>query len=286
MKLANLDGRAVLLSSETAGADVHRASDGRFGPDLPSVYEEWDAFTGWAADADLPDDVVVERSALESPSPAPRQIVAIGLNYHDHASESGFASPAGLPPTFTKFVTSLSGPDTTVTLPPEGHTDWEVELVVVIGRRASFVAEAEAWSHVAGLAVGQDLSERISQLQGPAPQFSLGKSFAGFAPVGPWLVTPDEVDDPDDLALGCEIDGVTMQKGRTKDLIVPVARLVAELSTTLTLLPGDLIFTGTPAGVGLGRSPQRWLQPGEHLRTWVEGIGELHQDFVADGVRS
>ncbi|GAA3309858.1 hypothetical protein GCM10020295_75530 [Streptomyces cinereospinus] len=218
---------------------------------------------------------------LGSPAPAPRQTLAVGLNYRDHASESGFAAPEGLPPVFTKFVTSISGPVTEVRLPEGGNTDWEVELVAVIGRRAEGVSEADAWGHVAGLAVGQDISERVSQLAGPAPQFSLGKSFPGFSPVGPWLVTPDEFDDPDDLELRCAVNGEEVQKGRTRDLIFSVPALVSKLSAVLPLLPGDVVFTGTPAGVGLGRSPQRFLSAGDELVSTVEGIGELRQTFVA-----
>jgi 2-keto-4-pentenoate hydratase/2-oxohepta-3-ene-1,7-dioic acid hydratase in catechol pathway len=284
MRLANVDGRAVLLTADDRGIDVAAASDGKFGPELPSLYGDWDGFRVWAeSTGDRADDVRFGRAQLGSPSPAPRQVVAIGLNYRAHAAESGFDAPGDLPPTFTKFVSSLSGPDTEVVLPAGGHTDWEVELVVVIGRTAHRTPVERAWDHVAGLTVGQDLSERISQLAGPAPQFSLGKSFPGFAPVGPWLVTPDEVSDRDDLALGCAIDGETVQDGRTKDLIFPVAALVSKLSAALTLYPGDLIFTGTPAGVGVGREPQRFLQPGETLRSWVEGIGELRQTFTTEG---
>jgi len=281
MRIANVDGRTVLLTTDTSGIDVAAVSAGKFGPQPQSIFEDWNSFRAWADDqADVTADVHFERAQLGSPSPAPRQIVAIGLNYSAHAAESGFEPPTGLPPTFTKFVSSLTGPDCEVLLPPGGHTDWEVELVAVIGHTTSDVSEADAWDHVAGLAVGQDISERVSQLAGPAPQFSLGKSFPNFAPVGPWLVTPDSVPDKDDLALGCAVDGETVQDGRTRDLIVPVARLVAELSRTITLFPGDLVFTGTPAGVGVGRTPQRFLQPGETLVSWIDGIGELHQTFV------
>ena len=287
MRIANVDGRAVLLTTDSSGIDVAVASAGKLGPQLPSVYEDWESFRAWAeGQTDVPADVHFDRDQLHSPSPAPRQIVAIGLNYSAHAAESGFEAPTGLPPIFTKFVSSLAGPDCEVVLPPGGHTDWEVELVAVIGRTAKDVAEADAWDHVAGLAVGQDISERLSQLAGPAPQFSLGKSFPRFAPVGPWLVSPDSVPDRDDLALGCAVGSETVQDGRTKDLIVPVARLVAELSRTLTLFPGDILFTGTPSGVGVGRTPQRFLQPGETLVSWIEGIGEMHQTFVEDGATS
>ena len=149
----------------------------------------------------------IDRSQLGSPSPAPRQIFAIGLNYSAHAKESGFEEPDQLPPVFTKFVSSLSGPDTQVVLPEGGNTDWEVELVAIIGKEAANVSAADAWDYVAGLSIGQDLSERVSQLRGPAPQFGLGKWFPGFAPVGPWLVSPREFSNPDDLAIGCSLDG-------------------------------------------------------------------------------
>ncbi|MFD7691645.1 fumarylacetoacetate hydrolase family protein, partial [Streptomyces sp. NPDC059781] len=180
-----------------------------------------------------------------------------------------------------RFATSITGPVTEVTLPPGGHTDWEIELVAVIGTRAHRVPAKSAWDHVAGLTVGQDISERITQLEGPAPQFSLGKSFPGFAPIGPWLVTPDVFDDPDDLGLRCTVNGEEVQKSRTGDLIFSVPELIARLSSVIPLLPGDVVFTGTPAGVGLGRDPQRWLAPGDELVSAIEGIGELRQTFVA-----
>lgn len=281
MRIANLSGRLVLVRPDGTAVDVERASAGRFASEPQRIYERWAEFAEWAADADLPNGVAFDPAELGSPAPAPRQVLAIGLNYRAHAGESGFEVPDRTPPVFTKYVSSISGPVTTVRLPEGGHTDWEVELVAVIGTAAYRVAEADAWSHVAGLAVGQDLSERITQLDGPAPQFSLGKSFPGFAPVGPWLVTPDELADPDDLELGCAINGEEVQKGRTRDLIFPVPALIAKLSAVLPLLPGDVIFTGTPAGVGQGRDPQRFLSPGDVLVSHVEGIGELRQTFTA-----
>ena len=279
MRIANLSGRLVLLH-EGRAVDVERASGGAFGADPQAVYERWEEFAAWAAGADLTGGTAFEPRDLGSPSPSPRQVLAAGLNYRDHAAESGFAVPEGLPPVFTKFSTSISGPVTEVRLPEGGHTDWEVELVAVIGRRAEQVREADAWSHVAGLAAGQDISERILQLSGPAPQFSLGKSYPGFAPIGPWLVSVDEFDDPDDLELSCAINGEEVQKGRTRDLIFSVPALVSRLSAVLPLLPGDVIFTGTPAGVGLGRTPQRWLAAGDELVSSIEGIGELRQRFI------
>ncbi|KOG88809.1 fumarylacetoacetate hydrolase family protein [Streptomyces varsoviensis] len=280
MRIANLSGRLVLLH-EGKAVDVERVSGGRFAADPQAVYGRWAEFREWAATADLTGGAPFSPEELGSPVPAPRQVLAIGLNYRDHAAESGFEAPEGLPPVFTKFATSISGPVTEVALPPGGHTDWEVELVAVIGREARDVAESDAWDYVAGLTAGQDLSERISQLAGPAPQFSLGKSFPGFAPLGPSLVTTDEFDNRDDLELRCSINGEEVQKGHTRDLIFSAPALVSRLSAVLPLLPGDAIFTGTPAGVGLGRTPQRWLAPGDELVTTIEGIGELRQRFTA-----
>ena len=185
---------------------------------------------------------------LEAPICRPPKILAVGLNYRDHAVESNLAVPDTFPPVFTKFRTALSGPITTVALPPGGHVDWEVELVVVIGRRAEGVAAADAWSHVAGLTAGQDISERITQLAGPAPQFSHGKSFPGFAPIGPWVVTVDEFDDPDDIELQCAIGEEILQKGRTSGFLFGVPALIEGLSrvtpyclatsSSVALLPG------------------------------------------------
>ncbi|MDT0411372.1 MULTISPECIES: fumarylacetoacetate hydrolase family protein [Streptomyces] len=279
MRIANLSGRLSLIVDGTA-VDVEQASDGLFSADPQAVYARWAEFRAWAAGAELPAGTAFKDSELGAPAPAPRQILAIGLNYREHAAESGFEAPEGLPPVFTKFVTSLSGPVSEVKLPGNGKTDWEVELVAVIGERAENVSEADAWKHVAGLAAGQDISERVVQLAGPAPQFSLGKSYPGFAPVGPWLVTPDEFENPDDLALGCAVNGEEVQNGRTRDLIFSVPALISRLSAVLPLLPGDVLFTGTPAGVGLGRDPQRWLHAGDELVSTIEGIGELRQTFT------
>ena len=182
------------------------------------------------------------------------------------------AVPA-VPATFTKFPASLAGPFDDIEVVGDS-VDWEVELVVVLGRRADRVAEADAWRHVAGLTVGQDISDRALQFAAGS-QFSLGKSRRGYGPMGPWVVTPDEVEDPDDLALGCSVDGETVQDARTSDLIFSVPQLVAELSSVLPLLPGDVVFTGTPAGVGFTRQPPRTLRPGNVLETWIEGIGTI-----------
>jgi len=281
MRIANIDGRAKLIIGSGA-LDVGTASDGRFGPGLTAVYDDWDTFRQWAQDeATEPrkPDQPFDPARCGPPSPAPRQVFAVALNYQAHAAESGSSVPEA-PLFFTKFVSAFTGPVTEVVLPP-GKVDWECELVAVISRPARRVAAADAWSHVAGLTVGQDLSERVLQRSGPVPQFSLGKSHAGFAPTGPVLVTPDELADRDDLAIGCEVNGHTMQSSRTSLMIFPVAELIAYLSHVVTLFPGDVIFTGTPPGVGMGRNPPVFLAPGDQLRSWIEGIGELHQSFAA-----
>ncbi len=280
MRIGTVSGRLCIVSGGGA-VDVHAASDGRFDSDPAAIYPRWQEFTEWAATASLPEPVAFEPESLGSPSPAPRQVYGIGLNYSDHVAESGFAKPATTPPVFTKFASCITGPYGDITLPPGGHTDWEVELVVIIGRTAARVAASSAWSYVAGLSVGQDVSERILQMATAPPQFSLGKSYPRFGPVGPWLVTLEEFDNPDDLELGCLLNGEQMQKGRTSQLIFSVPELIEQLSAVTPLLPGDLIFTGTPSGVGLGRTPPRWLASGDVLTSYIEDIGEMRHTFVA-----
>jgi 2-keto-4-pentenoate hydratase/2-oxohepta-3-ene-1,7-dioic acid hydratase in catechol pathway len=285
MRIGNLDGRLTIFvrvgdggGDRDGAVDVATASDGRFGPDPQSAYDDWEALCAWAASVQL-DPQPYDASRLGPPVPAPTQVFAIGLNYAAHAAESGSPVP-GFPPTFTKFRTAITGPDATVVL-PSAAVDWEVELVVVIGRRAYEVAEADAWDHVAGVTVGQDLSERVVQRRPPVPQFSLGKSFPGFAPMGPWVVTPDELADRDDLELGCTVNGEQVQLSRTSDLIFSVPALIERLSGILPLLPGDIIYTGTPSGVGMGRTPPRFLQPGDELVSTIEGIGTITTHLVA-----
>lgn len=278
MRIANLAGRLVLITGSGA-VDIEAASDGRFGHDPSSIYRDWAELVAWAPGAALPQGVAFDDGDLGPVVPEPGQIFAIGLNYRQHALESGITDFPVEPPVFTKFRGSLAGPVGDLELPTD-TVDWEAELVVVIGRTAHRVAAADGWSHVAGLTVGQDYSERRRQLLPPAPQFSLGKSFPGFAPIGPVLVTVDELTDPDDLEIGCSIDGQEIQKGRTSDLIFSVPVLIERLSAVVPLQPGDLIFTGTPSGVGGGMKPPRFLKPGEEVVTWIEGLGELRQRCV------
>jgi 2-keto-4-pentenoate hydratase/2-oxohepta-3-ene-1,7-dioic acid hydratase in catechol pathway len=211
--------------------------------------------------------------------PRPRQVFALGLNYALHAAEAGRDLPPS-PLTFTKFPTCLTGPDADVVVATDS-VDWEVELVVVIGKRASRVESGAAWDHVAGLTIGQDISARDVQSAGSPPQFSLGKSFEGFGPTGPWVVTIDEFADPDDLALGCSVNGERVQDGRTKDMLFSVPETISKLSHVCPLLEGDIIFTGTPSGVGNARDPKWFLKPGDELVSDIEGIGSITTRFVA-----
>lgn len=269
MRLGSIDGRAVIVVGEQV-VDVAAASGGRLGPALADAYARWDELRALAATDPAPTGPL-DPTRLERPVD-PRQVFAIGLNYADHAAETGKEVP-DIPATFTKFPACLGGPYDAIELSGDA-VDWEVELVVVIGRRADRVAEAQAWDHVAGLTVGQDISDRTVQYAAGF-QFSLGKSYRGYGPIGPVVVTPDELADPDDLVLRCTLDGEVVQEGRSSDMVFPVARLIAELSAVVPLLPGDVIFTGTPAGVGASRHPPRFLRPGQVLESTIEGIGTL-----------
>jgi 2,4-didehydro-3-deoxy-L-rhamnonate hydrolase len=281
MRLVNLDGQ-LQLSTPGGLVDVATASRGRFSGDPHAIYDRWAEFLAWYAEHGrglAPTDAGdVDPARIGPPSPRPRQVFAAGLNYADHAAESGIARPEA-PVIFTKFASAITGPVTTVPL-PSGSVDWEVELVVVIGRGGRDVPAARAWDAVAGVSVGQDLSERRGQMSGPVPQFSLAKSHRGFAPIGPALVTIDELDDPDDLELGATMNGEVVQHARTSQMLFSVPELVEHLSRTVELCPGDVLFTGTPEGVGVGRTPPRFLQPGDVLRSHVGGIGELVQTFT------
>ena len=277
MRIGTLNNRYHALAANLA-LDIAEASQGRFAADGFEIFERFDELAGWLAT--VPDAAYTpfDPGALGPPVPMPRQVFAIGLNYRDHAAESGLAEPDE-PLVFTKYPTSITGPSATVALPSE-HVDWEAELVAVIGARAEHVKAANAWRFIAGLTVGQDLSERRVQLAGPAPQFSLGKSYPGFGPTGPAIVTLDEIANVDNLEVSCLLDDEVLQKGRTSDLIFSIPQLVEHISAICPMLPGDLIFTGTPAGVGGARTPNRFLSPGSVLITAIEGIGELRNRLV------
>jgi 2-keto-4-pentenoate hydratase/2-oxohepta-3-ene-1,7-dioic acid hydratase in catechol pathway len=211
----------------------------------------------------------------------PQKFIAIGLNYSDHAAESGMTVPPE-PVVFTKQVSCLSGPNDTVFIPPKSQkSDWEVELGVIIGRRAKNIKEADALKHVAGYCTINDLSEREFQAE-RSGQWTKGKSYDTFGPVGPWLVTRDEVKDPQNLHLWLELNDEKVQNGTTKTMVYGVAFIVAYLSQFFTLMPGDIITTGTPPGVGMGMKPQRFLKEGDRMVVGIEGLGVQRQVVKRD----
>ena len=275
-RLLNVEGRAALehagrwhdlaaVAGDEGLADP-MAAVARW-PELHRLTERCTVASSGGAVADAP---------LGPPVPAPRQVFGIGLNYRDHAGETGMDLPPA-PLTFTKFPSCIAGP--TAEVPLSGASvDWEVEIVAVIGAECTSVAPADAWDSVAGLTLGQDISDREVQMTGSPAQFSLGKSFSGYGPIGPALVSPDSFTDPDDVALWCDVAGERMQEARSSQLIFPIPRLVAYLSSICRLYPGDLIFTGTPSGVGMARG--RFLRTGEVVVSGAEGLGELRNTCV------
>lgn len=277
MRIGNLDDRLVLINGDEA-IDVARESADRFSADPGAIFSRWSEFTEWARSGSTRKGEPFDPTRLGPPVPAPPQVFGIGLNYRDHAQEAGLELPDDLL-VFTKFPSSVTGPRAEVSLPSE-RVDWEVELVIVIGKEGHQIPVEEAWRHVAGLTIGQDLSERRIQFTGNPPQFSMGKSYPGFAPTGPWVVTPEELDMDTGLAIGCTIDDESVQAGTTQDMVFSVTEMITRLSAIVTLLPGDLIFTGTPAGVGATRTPARYLKPGELLTSTIQGIGEIQTRLV------
>lgn len=209
------------------------------------------------------------------------KFICIGLNYSDHAAETGAKVPSE-PIIFMKATSAIVGPDDPIIIPRGSEkTDWEVELAVIIGARAKYVSEADALSYVAGYAVANDVSERAFQAERQG-QWTKGKSCDNFGQLGPWLVTRDEVSDPQDLSMWCRVNGESMQDGTTRTMVYGVAHLVSYLSQFFTLHPGDVISTGTPPGVGLGMKPPRFLKAGDVVTLGIEGLGEQRQDVLAD----
>ena len=254
MKLANVQGRACIVT-DGGGVDLAAASAGMFSSlvddVIPMLAEvgQWFVSDEPELDPDLSTaNLLADLERLGPPVTRPVQVFAIGLNYADHASETGLELPEQ-PMVFTKWTSSIAGPGAVVSLPAD-TVDWEVELVAVIGKGGRSIAAADALDHLAGYCIGQDISERRLQMASTPAQFSLAKSLQNFSPIGPWLTTLDEVPDPMDLAIGCRRDGEVLQDSRTSHLIFDVPTLVEYLSARIELMPGDMIFTGTPDGVG------------------------------------
>jgi len=276
VKVAVSNGRTVLVVGGQV-ADAERASGGSVPADPAAMFAARPALLRTAArlEREGPGDAAaLDYGALERPVPVPAQAFGIGFNYADHASESAVALP-DCPLVFPKFSSSIVGPNEPVATRSTA-LDWEAELVVVIGTDCYEVGAPDALSVIAGYTVGQDLSDRVVQFEGGAnSQFGLGKSAPGLGPVGPWVVSADELGAASALDIRCDVDGVTKQSSNTAHLIFDVPALVAYLSSRVRLRAGDLIFTGTPAGVGWGREPKEALHPGSRIDTTISGIGTL-----------
>jgi 2-keto-4-pentenoate hydratase/2-oxohepta-3-ene-1,7-dioic acid hydratase in catechol pathway len=218
---------------------------------------------------------------LLAPVPDPQKVICIGLNYADHAAESG-ATPPPEPVVFNKFPSAVCASGEPIVLPTVAkEVDYEAELVVVIGKGGRDISREKALAHVAGYACGHDVSARDWQLRKPGGQWLLGKTFDRFAPFGPYLVTADEMGDPGSLDIALRLNGETMQKSNTRQLIFPVDQLIAYVSQVCTLSPGDVLFTGTPGGVGMGRKPPVFLKPGDVVEVEIEKLGVLRNEVVA-----
>ena len=275
-RLANVDGRAALVVGD-GYLDLETASGGVFGPD-PMAAIGRSAELSALADTLVgqPPTGTLAGAVLGAPVPRPRNCFAIGLNYQSHADESGLEVPA-VPLTFTKFPSCIVGPDAAVELRSDA-VDYEGELVVVIGRAGRDIEPADAWGHVAGLTIGQDISDRPAQFAASPPHFDLGKSFDTFGPMGPVLVSVDQFDHPDDLRITTSINGEVRQDATTAMMIFDVSTLVSYLSRFTTLQPGDVIFTGTPDGIGMASG--RFLADGDVITTTIEGIGTMTNPCV------
>jgi 2-keto-4-pentenoate hydratase/2-oxohepta-3-ene-1,7-dioic acid hydratase in catechol pathway len=270
-RLANIDGRAVLVADDLY-FDVEAVSGGELGSDpmaalaVPGKLAELSA----ALDGHRPTGSVADAEP-GPPVPRPQKVFGIGLNYHDHAAEGGMDVPES-PLVFTKFPSCLVGPHADVELRSDG-VDYEGELVVVIGPGGKDIDPADAWDHVVGLTAGQDVSDRPAQFAAKPPHFDLGKSFDTFGPIGPVVVSVDEVADRDDVHIVTTVNGEVRQDDTTANLIFDVAELISYLSHITTLVTGDLIFTGTPAGIGAASG--RFLEDGDVIVTTIDGIGTM-----------
>lgn len=254
-----------------------------FGEDYDEVFFETDGLErlkAWAAENADTAPPFPEGARYGSPIARPSKIVCIGLNFDDHAAESGMEIPEE-PVIFFKASSAFCGPNDNLVIPKGGDkTDWEVELAFVVGKRASYVSEADALSHLAGYALHNDYSERAFQLE-RAGQWVKGKSCDTFAPLGPVLATPDEIENPDDLRMWLTVNGESKQESNSSNLHFKIPFLLHYLSQFMTLLPGDVVSTGTPPGVGLGFDPPQYLEPGDVVELGIDGLGQQRQEAVA-----
>lgn len=271
-RFANIAGRSSLVDSSDNYFDLHRITSGGIVADPVVALQDSGALhVAQSRLADAIPDGALDGADIGSPVPTPRNVFAIGLNYAEHIAETGKVT-SGSPVLFTKFPSCIVGPNSDIELRCDS-ADYEIEMVVVIGRTGRDIAVADAWDYVLGLTAGQDISDRALQFAATPAHFSLGKSRDTYGPLGPTLVSPDVFDDRDDLGIWCSINGESRQDSRTSKLIYPVAELISYISAAVTLAPGDIIFTGTPDGVGFTKD--LFLQPGDMITSGVEGIGTL-----------
>ena len=270
-KLANIEGRAALVEGDNY-YDLETISNGKFNNDTSN------ALTNLVGLSELSEDLsksepsgLLHDIKIDAPISAPKNCYAVGLNYRNHAKEAGMDIPS-VPMVFTKHTTCLVGPNSTIEMRSD-HVDYEAELVVVIGKSGKDIQKDNAWDHVAGLCAGQDISDRTVQFSSNPPQFNLGKSFDTFGPMGPYLVSPDGLQDKESLEIECKVNQEVRQKDNTNDLIFDVPSIISYLSEIVTLNTGDIIFTGTPGGVGIMEG--KFLKDGDVLSTSIEGIGTL-----------
>lgn len=279
-RLASFRSRAHLVfGPDDRLIDIEQVSKGSLSSDPMECLSRWDDVRILAGSINAPSDAPKATvSALDCPVPRPRQMFAVGLNYRKHAEEMGSPLPV-TPLTFAKFQSSLSAPAGDI--PIVGDTcDYESEVVVVISIGGRNIAESMAWNHVAGLCAGQDVSDRQLQNSGRPPQFSLGKSRKGFSPIGPWVCDVRENPNRDALLIGCTVNGEVRQHTSTNDMIFDVPQVVSYLSTICELYPGDIIFTGTPSGVGHGRKPPVYLRSGDIIETTLQDVGSLRNRCI------
>jgi 2-keto-4-pentenoate hydratase/2-oxohepta-3-ene-1,7-dioic acid hydratase in catechol pathway len=275
---ANIKGRAALVVDvhSTGGGravDIERATNGAFGHQPMHLFSRWNELREIVPTLRAAASEAFVAGDLRAPAPEPRQVFGIGLNYRAHAAETGVPIPDS-PLTFTKFSSSINAPhgDIRIDVP---SADWEIEVVAVVGSGGRKIPESSAWDSIAGICVGQDISDRVLQRATQPPQFGLGKSREGYAPFGPWLVDVASLSNRDALPLTCTLNGEIVQQSNSNDLIFSIPQLIAYLSSIVELFPGDVIFTGTPSGVGAARKPPRFLASGDVLVSTIDGVGSI-----------
>lgn len=273
--------RAALLRADSY-VDLH-ATDAALPPSVRGLLEGGPELLARAKEAAARQSAVrlpAPGAKLKAPIPDPPKIICIGLNYRDHAEESGVPIPKE-PVLFSKYATAVIGPDEAIVLPPVSQeVDYEAELVLVVGKPGRWIKAEAAMDHLAGYTVGHDVSARDWQLKKDGKQWMAGKTFDTFAPIGPHLVTRDEIPDPHGLGIRLRLNGTTMQESNTRQMIFSAAAVVAYVSQIVTLQAGDLIFTGTPPGVGFARKPQVFLKPGDVAEVEIDGLGTLRNPVV------